>query len=158
MELLGAARLLLLGVHGASFALCTVGTALASPSTLHPAERRLRAGAAERWGALAGGVAAALQHLTVCSLGLLVLYLGARLRYTHHHRRLTLAAAGLVAGGREQSAALLAVLVMPLQTIVGVLYWGFVLYDPWTLFPRDTFPRDQKVADAAIRATHAQPS
>eukprot|EP01045_Picozoa_sp_COSAG04_P053868 COSAG04_NODE_23763_length_332_cov_1.510730_2_plen_24_part_01 len=24
---------------------------------------------------------------------------------------------------------------MPLQTIVGVLYWGFVLYDPWTLFP-----------------------
>ena len=61
---------------------------------------------------------------------------------------------GLVAGGREQSAALLAVLVMPLQTIVGVLYWGFVLYDPWTLFPRDTFPRDQKVAEAVIRATH----
>ena len=61
---------------------------------------------------------------------------------------------GLVAGGREQVAAELAVVVMPLQTIVGVLYWGFVLYDPWTLFPRDTFPRDQKVADAVIRATH----
>ena len=48
----------------------------------------------------------------------------------------------------------MAVVVMPLQTIVGVLYWGFVLYDPWTLFPRDTFPRDQKVAEAVIRATH----
>ena len=42
-----------------------------------------------------------------------------------------------VLGSADQSGTERA-LVMPLQTIVGLLYWGFVLYDPWTLFPRDT--------------------
>ena len=74
-----------------------------------------------------------LCHLTVCSQGLLATYLV------------------LVQTGAVEAAAMMAVIVMPLEGLVGVLYWTIVLYDPWWLFPRDEFPKDQQKADRIIR-------
>jgi hypothetical protein len=125
-------RLAALAIHGLSFGLCTLGAALRE----HPlkSERERRAACARNWGRLLSSCAVAMQHLTVCSLGLLVLYLV-----------LVCIDPESVAGG-----ALVAV-VMPLQTVVGVLFWSLALHDPWLLFPREQFPEEQKLADAAAR-------
>jgi hypothetical protein len=37
---------------------------------------------------------------------------------------------------------------MPLETVVGVLFWVFAVSDPWLLFPREDFPKDDKIANA----------
>jgi len=57
----------------------------------------------------------------------------------------------LVLVGATEKAAMLVVVLMPLQGLVGVLYWTFALYDPWLLIPRDEFPEDQEKADRIIR-------
>jgi hypothetical protein len=121
-----------LALHGASYLLVTVGTVY-SPAT-HRLESEIRARASQRWGGLVAGVVLASQHLTVCSLGALVLYLSM-----------------VCWDAQSQMAGALVVVLLPMQTVVGVLYWTLALWDPWLLFPRDTFPPDDKLAQAVIR-------
>jgi hypothetical protein len=130
--MLWAARLAALAVHGLSFALCALGAALSESP--HKSERERRAVSARTWGRLVASCVVAMQHLTVCSLGLLVLYL-----------------ALVCVDPESETAGALAAVLMPLQTVVGVLYWALALYDPWLLFPREQFPEEQKLADAVLR-------
>jgi hypothetical protein len=52
----------------------------------------------------------------------------------------------------------LAVVAMPLETVVGVLmFWVFAVSDPWLLFPREDFPTDDKVANAVTLHPRARP-
>jgi hypothetical protein len=124
-------RVAALALHGLCYLLVTVGTVMAPANQ---AERELRRKTAKTWGKPISNLVVTSQHLTVCSLGALVLYLS------------------LVCwdSQSEVAGALVAVL-MPMQTVVGVLYWGLVLWDPWLLFPRETFPPEDKVAEAVIR-------
>jgi hypothetical protein len=134
VEVWGAARMALLVVHGLSFFLCTVLMPLSTPPS--KAERDLRASTRQRWGAGLEWLIVALQHLTVCSLGLLVVYL------------ILMVTGG---AGADAAAAQLVAVLMPLQTVVGVLYWSLVLHDPWLLFPRENFPQQPEVAADVIR-------
>jgi len=107
-------------LHGSSFFLCTVGNVLWTP--VKSAEGAVREKAAERWGRWVVGLTAALMHLTVFSLGLLVIYIGLMLW-----------------GGYETIAGWVAILVLPMQSIVGILFWGLSWRDPWLLLPRANF-------------------
>ena len=124
-------RLILCVAHTANFLMCSLGNALGTP--MHKSERQLRAAVRERWGSVVDGVTTGLQHLTICSLGLLCVYLFLREM------------------GYVETAAVLAVIVLPLQTMVGVLYWSLVLYNPYLLFPRSNFPKDDQEADRVVR-------
>merc|ERR1712195_220647 len=106
-------RVVALLFHGLSFFLCSV--LLAASRAPNVIERNLRARAKQRWGGLISGLVVALQHLTICSLGGLVTYLV------------------LVLWGHEHRAAQLLPVLMPLQTLVGILFWSLALYDPWLL-------------------------
>ena len=63
----------------------------------------------------------------------------------------------LVLGGWAGLAGRLAVVAMPLETVVGVLFWVFAVSDPWLLFPREDFPKDDKVANAVTLHPRARP-
>jgi hypothetical protein len=131
-------RFFLCIAHTLNFLMCSLGNAVSTP--MHAGERQLRAKVREKWGFAVDWATTGLQHLTICSLGLLVVYLLLRLQ------------------GDVQSAAMLAVVVLPLQTMVGILYWSLALYDPFLLFPRGNFPKEQDKADSILRQIIVFPS
>ena len=131
-------RVAALALHGLCYLLVTVGTVMAPANQ---AERELRRKTAKTWGKPISNLVVTSQHLTVCSLGALVLYLSLVCRDSQS----------------EAAGALVAVL-MPMQTVVGVLYWGLVLWDPWLLFPRGRSHQRTRSRKLSFGASHASPS
>lgn len=97
-------RTALLLLHALSFYFCTVVATCAAPPSEN--ERKIRDRARLRFGSALEATTKALQHLTVCSNGMLCGYLV------------------LALGGWDGPAAAVAVVVMPLETVVGVLFWS----------------------------------
>lgn len=129
MDWVWVTRTALLVTHGANVGLIIAGR----PAESNPLAAKQRKLAQQRVGPVLEHLAATLCHFTLWMQIKLVVYLA------------------LVLVGAVQKAAMLVVVLMPLQGLVGVLYWTFALYDPWLLIPRDEFPEDQGKADRIVR-------
>jgi len=127
-----------LALHAPAFLGVVVSLAVLPPT--HKSDVAIRARAKRRHGLVLDALAASLQHLTVCALGVLVVYLL------------------LALGGEDGRAGALLLVALPLQSAVGLLFWGLCFRDGWLLFPRRVFPRSDKVANAVLRRVTFAPT